>query len=395
VSRQPSQPLGRRLELDGVRGVAIVMVVAHHAGLCPGGYLAVDVFFTLSGFLITTLLLEEWSAFGSIDFKRFYIRRALRLLPLMYAFVACVTAYVGLRSFEQPWPAGFFAACASSVLYYSNWLKALSPELLFGLGITWSLSVEEQYYMLWPPLLALALWRRVAWKALFFSVVAVTVAVATWRLALFQTASMPQELGETVRRIYFGFDTRLDAILVGGLLAMAVERYGYPSKKVLAWAAGAAVLFLALAAGGPGLPAQIENPASAATWRTLFLVHGGFTLVALATASLLAFLVAYPKTIIHQVTASPVLVWLGKRSYGIYLFHQLVYEIVSLLTGTAGLTPAEHWLGFAAKAAFVLVVAEVLARTIELPCLAMKDRWGRRVRPSDTASPEAAPHAAA
>ena len=148
--------LGRRPALDGLRGLAVMAVIGVHLGLIAGGYVGVDVFFALSGFLITALLYEEWDRTGTIELRRFYKRRGRRLLPALLALLAGFAIVVlVLHPFAGLWPLG--RLIASTLLAANNWVTALVPrhgQVLGALMPTWTLSQEVQFYLLWP----LALW---------------------------------------------------------------------------------------------------------------------------------------------------------------------------------------------------------------------------------------------
>src|SRR5262245_51790762 len=144
----PPGAFGYHPALDGLRGVAILAVMIYHSGLGRGGYLGVDVFFALSGFLITTLLCDEYAATGTIAFRKFYARRALRLLPALVVFVAVWLAVLYATLEPRFW--AFVTGFGLAVLFYvANWVGIwVLPLGVFG--HTWSLAIEEQFYVLWP-----------------------------------------------------------------------------------------------------------------------------------------------------------------------------------------------------------------------------------------------------
>jgi peptidoglycan/LPS O-acetylase OafA/YrhL len=152
TKRKEPQRLGRRPALDGLRGIAILLVMLQHTGLLQNGYVGVDVFFGLSGFLITTLLYEEWERTGGISFRGFYERRARRLLPALFLLLA---AFVLLAAVFDPftgWSTGH--RVATTLLFANNWVTTLGHQHDLGaLSPTWSLAQEEQFYIFWPALL--------------------------------------------------------------------------------------------------------------------------------------------------------------------------------------------------------------------------------------------------
>lgn len=235
--------LGHRRWLDGLRGVAILLVLGSHFGLVRGGFLGVDVFFVLSGFLITTLLAEEWRRDRAIDLPRFYLRRALRLLPAYLALLAVCAAATAAGSPARR--ADGFREVLVAGAYVSNW-PTLHQTALPRLGHTWSLAVEEQFYLAWPVVL-LALLRSHARRGTVLAVVGgFALLSAGWRAALHATHA-PDEPQVSLLRLYMGLDTRADALLIGcgvGLLAV----WGWlPTGRRFAAASGAAAALAAAA----------------------------------------------------------------------------------------------------------------------------------------------------
>lgn len=284
--------------LDSLRALCALVVVAFHAApvLAPGGSVGVDVFFVLSGFLITRILLGEHQDTGGIDLGGFYLRRAIRLYPALLVFVAGYLALQmmissGTERTDQ------LTAGAQAVFYVMNWVEALGfgPNGAMGaLGHTWSLASEEQFYLLWPVILGVGLTRA---KEPRPYILALLGAVIVWRLALVA-------LGADAPRIYFGFDTHSDALLIGCFLAcvpdesrlhdVAGRTWGVPALALLA------VPFLpyGTALGAPALAACL--PVTAAL--------GGWLIIGLRQAK-------------PAPLAFPPLTYLGRISYGIYLWH--------------------------------------------------------------------------
>lgn len=261
--------LGYRPGLDGLRGVAILLVLAGHFDVPPfanAGMSGVTLFFALSGFLITSLLLEERQRSGTVDLAGFYVRRARRLFPALVVVLVVSAPFLG-----------WFDLTAVA-LYFGNWVKADGGDLGF-LNHTWSLAIEEQFYLVWP---AVMLWwpqhaKRVAVVGIGFAVV---LRVVLWD----GDASVPL--------IYNATFTRMDAILAGCLLAMTSWR---PRQL---WPALAALVALC-------------------TVTDLSLIYqAGFTIT--AALSVLAVSAAAQH---HGILTTPLLVWFGKRSYGLYLWH--------------------------------------------------------------------------
>ncbi len=192
--------------LDGMRAVAVTCVVAFHAThWLPGGWAGVDVFFVLSGFLITSLLAQEIEASGSIDLGSFYLRRALRLVPALTVMLLASLAVAVLlpsRTLED------VRAIGLAGTYLMNWNRAFALFPQAWLGHTWSLAMEEQFYLLWPAILLLIRARRPVTL-----ISALVVLVTVWRLVLVLS-------GAPAERTYNGFDTHADGLLIGSALAL-------------------------------------------------------------------------------------------------------------------------------------------------------------------------------
>ena len=281
-SGEPGWRLGRRPALDGLRGLAVLLVIGQHAeipGLRQGGGTGVTLFFALSGFLITALLVEEHRASGRVDVRRFVARRAVRLLPALVVLLAVLLG-LGMTTLHD-------AALAAA--YVGNWVRA-GGDNLGDLGHVWSLAVEEQFYLVWP--IAFVLLRRRP-RVLLALAVGGAVASAVERQLLW---------GHGLDRIYFGSDTRADAILAGCALGLVVA-HGARLRV------GAGIGLVA----GAGLLAL-----SASTPR--FFLHWGFTPAAVAAVAVVACVAPRPPGT-TRVLEHPTLVRTGRLSYGLYLWH--------------------------------------------------------------------------
>ncbi len=315
---RPSHRAGRLAGLDGLRALAIAAVLVFHLdpSWLPGGFLGVDVFFVVSGFLITTLLVRERATTGRIDLPGFWTRRARRLLP---ALLVCVpTAVLLARLSEGDLLVGIGRQVLGAATFTSNWLEiaagsdyfaATSPQLLMNL---WSLAVEEQFYLLWPlaVLALLALTRSTVARA------ASALAVAAVSAALMALHLDP----ESPTRVYYGTDTHVTGLMLGAALAFA---YAAPHRAwtTSAWWAGhrrqvAAVSLVTLL----GLMA-LADEGSALTFR------GGILLASIATTALVLVAVERPGRL-RAVLELPAARWVGARSYGIYLWHWPVFLVI-------------------------------------------------------------------
>ncbi len=292
--------------LDGIRAVAVTAVLLYHGGVpgVPGGFLGVDVFFVLSGFLITSLLLAD------LDLKHFWVRRARRLLPA--AVLVIVTCLVVTAAF-YPWEAARTRGDAiASLFYVNNWHQILADRSYFAaferpstLQHLWSLSVEEQFYVLWPLALGFGL-ARVGRRWTVRATALAAVASALLMALLFSP-------GHDASRVYYGTDTHASGLLIGALLAFA-----WPLGPLRTAPRRGAVAVLDAAA----VVALLALLGAMATWHDYdtLVFRGGFVIVGLVTAVLLAAVV-HPASRIAPVLGSAPLRWIGQRSYGIYLWH--------------------------------------------------------------------------
>lgn len=381
TSRAPARStLGYRPALDGLRAVAVLGVLGYHGQqrLAPG-FLGVDAFFVLSGFLITTILLQEWQATQTIRFARFYSRRALRLFPALAVVVAFVAVYslafAPVIAVGENQRAANLRGVLATVFYVSNWVRAVWPsptEVLGLLGHTWSLAIEEQFYVLWPAALWLLLRTGRGPRVIASIIFAAIVVFAAWRDV--QTLT-----GVPWWRIYNGLDARADELLIGALLAQAFVAGWLPGHTRFAHAAQAA--FVAICAGIVLLITRI--PTNEIVFTAVMPV---FTV---GTALLIASLLVPGPTLFGRILRWGPFVRIGRISYGVYLWHFPIFGIVtpSRLGGDANLA-------FAAQVLITLGVAALSYRVIESPFLSLKkdDRgehgWltRRRLAPSPAAN---------
>jgi peptidoglycan/LPS O-acetylase OafA/YrhL len=323
---EPVRPGQRYMPgLDGLRALAVLAVIAYHEqlGWAPGGLLGVGVFFTLSGYLITDLLLGQWAADRRLRLGDFWVRRARRLLPALFVMLAVVTAWVTVASPSRL--ASLRGAEAAAATYWSNWYYIGTHSSYFSrfappgpFDHLWSLAVEEQFYLIWPWLLLLGVYflrgRRVTavrWLAL--PTLALAAVSAVLMLKLYQPGLDPT-------RIYEGSDTRAFGLLIGAALAML-----WPSRRIAAPARWMPFLL-----DGAGLAGLVVI--GLMIWRvgqySQFTYHGGLVLLSVATAGVVAA-AACPGSLVGAALGWRPLRWIGVRSYGIYLWHYPVIILTS------------------------------------------------------------------
>lgn len=360
--------------LDGVRAIAVALVLADHGGVpgLSGGFLGVDVFFVLSGFLITSLLLDEIGRTGRIGLKGFWVRRARRLLPALLVMVLAVVAAAGL--FAEESTARLRDDAVATFFWMSNWMFVAQETDYFAQGApasplqhTWSLAVEEQYYVLWPLLVAavvaglgaLAYRRGVALSQRSVRVAVFTLAAAG--VVASATATFLLSSDEALNRVYFGTDTRVQALLVGAAAAALLVRdwRGLTAGLVIFRSRWARWLAWALPVVGLVVLATVTRIAtgSADEFRGGLLV-----IVALAAILVIAPVALAQDGPVARLLSIGPLVGLGAISYGVYLWHWPIFLVLNgERTGVAG------WQLFALRCAATVAVAAVSWWLIEQP----------------------------
>jgi peptidoglycan/LPS O-acetylase OafA/YrhL len=357
--------------LDGIRAIAIAGVLLYHSDIFwfPGGLLGVEVFFVLSGYLITSILWTELLGEGRVALKNFWKRRARRLFPALFVMLAVAsTIFVIWYPHEVARVRGDVAAAST---YTSNWYLIHGGHSYFQsfarpspFGHLWSLAIEEQFYLFWPPIL-IGLWtwlRRPARVAGAIMAGAAVSVVALW--LLYHTGNDPS-------RVYYGTDTRASALLIGSALAIMWRPWAFSSWERRHADSPWLLDFLTLTSGAVLVWAFMRfDDFSPTTYRP------GLLLVSLATASLIASAV-HPNARVGRLLGTKPLRWLGQRSYSIYIW----YFPVFVLTRPGVDMDVSIGRAFAIRLAITLTLAELSYRFVEQPIRhGALGRWIGRAR---------------
>ena len=347
-SRMPYLPA-----LDGIRALAVLAVVIFHTSEAwlSAGFLGVDVFFVVSGFLITALLVAERERAGRVDLRAFWIRRARRLLPALALVLAATTIYAVLLLGDQLLT--HLREVFAAVVYVTNWDLILRDVSYFEsfdrpsqLRHLWSLAVEEQFYLLWP-LVFVGLSRVLSRRLVLAVVLLLAAASLAWMIRLYTP-------GEDPSRVYFGSDPRAFTILIGVALGLVWRpwRWQWPEQRRLPCRlldliglAGLAAVVLIMQQGH---------------WREAWLYPWGLLGASVASAALIAA-VARRRWVLGLALGAGPLRWLGTRSYGVYLWHWPVLLALSFELDLSGVAL------FAAGAPISAALAEVSYRWVETP----------------------------
>ncbi len=348
----------RRFEsLDGLRAVSVLAVIWQHTAssafpatsLAYVGNYGVILFFAISGFLITTLLLRERERHGRIDLRAFYVRRALRIFPIFYVTLAVYVALVWLVERDSVAGREFFHNLPAFATYTSNWLVEQKERTIFYFA--WSLATEEQYYLVWPPLLVALGTRQRATVAMAAFATAVLV-FHTW----LGTLDQPKVLSAWYQRLPL-------AISAGSLLALLL--HAPAGLRALApWlghrlASAVLAAVLALVALWPGVPETAAHVVS---------------------ALLVASVCMQPRHVLRRLLGWRPLAYLGTISYGMYLLHNLAHHASSKVMGRlgiAGLVEPGWLIGFMVTTLVTVAVAGASFRWFESPLLNLKHRYER------------------
>ena len=384
--------------LDGIRALSVLAVIVYHANKIwlPGGFLGVEVFFVISGYLITLLLLAESEKNGTVSLKQFWLRRARRLLPALWVVVLGVVVFAAL--FQREILGTLRGDVIAALFYGFNWFQVWVGTSYFTsfefvpLRHLWSLAVEEQFYLIWPVvMLVVAKFgkRRLPIVSAVFVLIAVALAVYTgvvYQPGVISTiADTPEQFmslfGQSVSRVdylFLGTITRSSGLLLGAALAIWWRPWLLQNSR-----AGESKLYDFVGFGGLAALAfmmwrfnTVIEGTDGGTVGYDLLFRGGFFLTDIASVALIAAAVHPGSKVIARGLSNPILVWLGRRSYGFYLFHWPVFQFYRRFAGE-GLTPYE----FVVLVLFALALTELSYRYIETPVRqGVISRWWREFR---------------
>jgi len=380
-----SDLLGYIPSLDGIRALSVLAVVIYHANKnwLPGGFLGVEVFFVISGYLITLLLLAEADAHGSVSLKQFWLRRARRLLPALWVVILGVIVFAAL--FQREILGTLRGDVVAALLYGFNWFQIWVGTSYFTsfefvpLRHLWSLAVEEQYYLVWPlVMLAVAKLGKRRLPIVGAMFVFLSVALAIYMAVVYKSGTIsnidetPEQFvglfGQQVSRadyLFLGTFTRAGGLLLGGALAIWWRPWllrnsrAMKNNKLFDFIGVVGLVSLGLMIWR--FQTVIDGTDNGTVGYDL-LFRGGFFLTDLASVVVIAAAVHPASKFFAMALGNPVLVWLGRRSYGFYLYHWPVFQFYRRFAGQ-GLTPYE----FVVLVLLSLALTELSYRHIETP----------------------------
>jgi len=345
--------------IDGLRALAVIAVMFYHLGFTwiPGGFLGVDLFFVISGYVITRLLLDSIAESGGLDLRGFYIARARRLLPALLFMLATTTIAIGIwapDTIKRLLTDTPFALTGSMnwwlVAHHQDYFESIGrPPLLQH---TWSLAVEAQFYLLWPLILYFIL-KRFGKKVI--PAASLAIAAASGITLLFVSFSLDASNSSKVSHVYFGTDTHSIGLFLGAALAVSWIPQNFKvnvTKQAQNFIDGVGVF------GFIGILASflfIDE-----TQPTLYKI--AFPLAGIFGAAIVMSVV-HPASRFAPVLQNPVLLWIGERSYSIYLWHWVIFQVTRPSVDLAG----QHWALYALRILIVLALSDISLRYIELP----------------------------
>jgi peptidoglycan/LPS O-acetylase OafA/YrhL len=345
--------------IDGLRAVAVIAVMFYHLGFTwiPGGFLGVDLFFVISGYVITRLLLDSIAQSGGLNLRGFYLARARRLLPALIFMIVTTTIAIGI------WAPDTIKRLLSDMPFSLTgtmnwWLVAHHQDYFESIGRppllqhTWSLAVETQFYLLWPLILYFIL-KRFGKKHI--PIASLLIAAASGLALLFISFSLDASNASKVSHVYFGTDTHSIGLFLGAALAVSWIPQNF-TKVVTPKAqdfidgvgflgfAGIIAAFLLIDESQP----------------TLYKI--AFPLAGICGAAIVMSVV-HPASRFAPVLENPLFIWIGERSYSIYLWHWVIFQVTRPSVDLAG----KEWALYALRILIVLALSDISLRYIELP----------------------------
>jgi len=345
--------------IDGLRALAVIAVMFYHLGFTwiPGGFLGVDLFFVISGYVITRLLLDSIAQSGGLDLKGFYIARARRLLPALVFTLLTTTIAIGIwapdtiKRLMTDMP---FALTGTMnwwlVGHHQDYFESIGrPPLLQH---TWSLAVEAQFYLVWPLILYFIL-KRLGKNRIPFA--ALSIAAASGVALLFVSLSLDSSSASKVSHIYFGTDTHSIGLFLGAALAVSWIPQNFTdslTKKAQDFIDGVGLF------GFVGILASflLIDETKPALYKIAFPLAGIF-------GAAIIMSVVHPASRFAKILEHPVLIWIGERSYAIYLWHWIIFQVTRPSVDLAG----KMWALYTLRILIVLALADISLRYIELP----------------------------
>jgi hypothetical protein len=345
--------------IDGLRAIAVIAVALYHLGISwiPGGFLGVDLFFVISGYVITRLLLDSIQERGGLDLRDFYRARIRRLLPPLLFMIISTSIVVGLWAPDTT--KKFLTDAPFSVLGGMNWWLVFNHQDYFAssgrpplLQHTWSLAVEAQFYLLWPLILLLVL--KYLGKRLI-PAAALTIAAVSGITLMFVSFQLDSSTSSKVSHVYFGTDTHSIGLFLGAALAVSWIPQNFSlqvSRRAQDFIDGIGVF------GFIGILATflLIDETKPTLYKLAFPLAGIF-----GTAILVS--IVHPASRFAPLLRNKVLLWIGERSYAIYLWHWVIFQISRPQVDLAG----QDWALFALRILLVLAMADISLRLVELP----------------------------
>jgi peptidoglycan/LPS O-acetylase OafA/YrhL len=350
-----SSHLGYVPALDGMRGFAVLAVIMYHARVpfFRGGFIGVDIFFVLSGFLITSLLVREFYSQQHIDLKSFYVRRILRLGPALGVFLASFAA-LSLLMLSAEQARSNIIDTLIALFYFTNraWAFHIHPPDF--LAHTWSLAIEEQFYIIWPALLIILLRLIRSHRNVIFTIV--LLLLSAWLTRIFLAVG-----GASLERLYNGLDTRGDELLTGCLLGIILSsnlmnaHRQYQLESVLKFISPLSALSLILSS-------------IFMRWQSIYMYYYGFLVIELSVSIIILDIFFSQKSMVNRILLIKPVVWIGRISYGLYLWHFLIF---STMRGLG----FRHIDVITIGTCLAFLVASASYYFLERPFLKLKSRW--------------------